>query len=84
MESFSSPYVSDETKEACALETMCYMLTYYAREKGIPFEEALLLFTGSSTYCVLFDLETAVWKEGPDYLRCLFESALARNHKPIY
>ena len=76
METYDNAAVSTETKEACAVETMRYMLQNYAQDKGIPFEEALLTFTTSSTYQVLFDFETEVWKEGPDYLRSLFEKAL--------
>lgn len=68
--------VTNETKQACSIETMRYMLQNYAQDKGIPFEDALLTFTTSSTYQVLFDFETEVWKEGPDYLRSLFEKAL--------
>ena len=76
METYDNSVVSTETKEACAVETMRYMLQNYAQDKGIPFEDALLTFTISTTYQVLFDFETEVWKEGPDYLRSLFEKAL--------
>ncbi len=71
----SNSMVSNETKEACAVETMRYMLQEYAQEKNIPFEQAFFAFSSSSTYQVLFDFETAVWKEGPDYLRTLFDQA---------
>lgn len=70
--------ISTETKEACAIETMHYMLQRYASENDLTFEEAMLKFASSSTYEVLFDFETAVWKEGPDYLLCLFERALEK------
>lgn len=76
MSSNNQNSVPDETKEACAIETMHYMLRYYAQDKNISFESALLLFVSSSTYQVLFDFETGVWREGPDYLRCLFEKAI--------
>ena len=76
METYDNTAVSTETKEACAIETMRYMLQNYAQDKGIPFKDALLTFTTSSTYQVLFDFDTQVWKEGPDYLRSLFEKAL--------
>ena len=76
METYDNTTVSLETKEACAVETMRYMLQNYAQDKEIPFEDALLLFTTSSTYQVLFDFDTQVWKEGPDYLRSLFDKAL--------
>lgn len=76
METYDNTAVSTETKEACAIETMRYMLQNFAQDKGIPFEDALLTFITSSTYQVLFDFETEVWKEGPDYLRSLFDKAL--------
>lgn len=79
MEIYDNTVVSTETKEACAVETMRYMLQNYAQDKGIPFEDALLTFTTSSTYQVLFDFDTQVWKEGPDYLRSLFDKALINN-----
>lgn len=79
METYDNTSVSVETKEACAIETMRYMLQNYSVDNAIPFEDALLLFTTSSTYQVLFDFDTLVWKEGPDYLRSLFEQALVNN-----
>ena len=68
--------VSNETKEACAIETMHYMLRFYAQDNNLPFEDALLQFASTTTYNVLFDFETGVWREGPDYLRALFEQAI--------
>ena len=69
-----------ETKEACAVETMRYMLQKYAEDANISFEDALLKFSMSTTYRALFDFDTEVWKEGPDYLRSLFERALAQQN----
>lgn len=78
MEMFTNNPVPAATKEACAIETMRYMLQNYARDKQISFEDALLTFSSSSTYQVLFDFDTEVWKEGPDYLRSLFDHALTK------
>lgn len=72
--------ISYETKEACAVETMRYMLDQYSQDTSLSFGEALLKFSMSTTYQVLFDFDTAVWKEGPDYLRSLFERALAQQN----
>ena len=72
----NNPVVSNETKEACAIETMRYMLQQYAQDNQLAFEDAFFAFSTSSTYLVLFDFETEVWKEGPGYLRWLFEKAL--------
>ena len=75
----NNPIISTETKEACAIETMRFLLQQYAQDKGLTFEEAFFAFSTSSTYEVLFDFETEVWKEGPDYLRSLFEKDLAKR-----
>lgn len=77
----NNPIISNETKEACAVETMRYMLQGYAQDKGLSFEDVFFAFSTSTTYEVLFDFETEVWKEGPDYLRSLFEKALAKQTK---
>lgn len=80
METLNTFSVPDETKEACAVETMRFMLEKYSLDTGLTFEDALVKFSTSSTYKVLFDFETAVWKEGPDYLRSLFEKSLIQQN----
>lgn len=37
---------------------------------------AMLQFGKSSTYESLFDFDTAIWKEGPDYVMELYEEEL--------
>lgn len=64
---------NEKRKEACAIETMCYMLREYAIEKNVSFETAMTSFVDSIVYQTLFDFDTGVWKEGPDYLRHLFD-----------
>ena len=68
--------VSSEQKEASAITVMRCMLLDFSEEKGILFEQAMLAFTKSKTYDDLFDLETDIWKEGPEYLRGLYEEEL--------
>ena len=72
--------VSDETKEACAIETMHCMVKQYAADNDISFEETFFTFAASTTYEVLFDFETAVWTDGPEYIRSLFEKFFARQY----
>jgi hypothetical protein len=55
------------------------MLVKYAEKHQLSFDEAMLRFSESSAYEMLFDFETEVWKEGPDYLMMLFEEALAAS-----
>lgn len=66
-------------KNSCAIRLMRTMLLKYAELYGVSFEEAMLRFTESNAYEILFDFETEVWKEGPDYLMMLFEEALSEN-----
>ena len=42
----------------------------------------MLQFTESATYETLFDFDTAVWKEGPDYLLDVYEEERASNQNP--
>ena len=75
----SDPPVTKERKEATAITVMRCMLTSYAKEKQIPFEQALLNFSQSRTYEALFDFSTEIWKEGPDYLRGWYEEELEKH-----
>ena len=55
------PCVSDETKEACAIETMRYMLQQYAQDHQLTFEDAFFAFSTSSAGILLdITLFTAV------------------------
>ena len=72
----SAKIISSEQKEATAITVMRCMLVSLSEEKNIPFEQALLTFASSRTYDELFDFETEIWKEGPDYLRGLYEEEL--------
>ena len=76
----STNQVSDKRKNACAVNLMRSMLVKYARKHNIPFEDAMLQFTESVTYETLFDFDTEIWKEGPDYLLDIYEEELANNH----
>jgi hypothetical protein len=71
--------ISTEQKNFCAIRLMRTMLVKYAEKHDLSFEEAMLTFSESSAYALLFDFETEVWKEGPDYLMMLFEEALAED-----
>lgn len=76
----STNQVSDKRKDACAVNLMRSMLVKYAQKHNIPFEDAMLQFTESVTYESLFDFDTEIWKEGPDYLLDVYEEELANNH----
>lgn len=72
----SGEELTDKEKEYCALTTMRRMLEKYAFAHNCSFEDAFFQFTNSYVYRELFDYETGIWSEGPDYLMDLFEEAL--------
>ena len=65
--------VSDKQKNCCAINIMKRMLIKYAQRSNLSFEDAMYDFVKSSTYEALFDYDTAIWKEGPDYLMALYQ-----------
>ena len=75
--------ITSDRKEASAITVMRWMHITYAEEQHIPFEEALLSFSQSNTYEDLFDFDTEIWKEGPEYLRCLYEEELQGTVPPV-
>lgn len=73
----SSTYnVSDEQRESCAVNVMRAMLEDYCTETGASFDYAFFEFSASPAYKELFDYSTGLWREGPDYLRSIFEDTL--------
>ena len=71
--------ISNEIKEATAITVMRCMLVSFSEEKHIPFEQAVLDFSVSRTYESLFDFSTEIWKEGPDYLRGLYDEERSQS-----
>ena len=68
--------ITEKQMEACAISTMRRMVEKYAEKKSISFEDAFFQFANSYVYEALFDFETHIWMEGPDYLMALYEEAL--------
>ena len=73
--------VPTEVKEATAIAVMRCMLVYYAKKQGVPFERVALEFARSKTYEDLFDFDDGIWREGPTYLRVLYEEELAERKR---
>lgn len=73
--------IPDKRRNACTVALMRRMLIKYAQQYGIPFDEALLQFTASPAYEALFDYDTAIWREGPDYLMQMFEEFLQTDRE---
>ena len=65
--------ISDRVKEASALASMQRMLEKYSEKYNIPFDKAMEKYASSESYSALFNYETALWREGPDYLLQWFE-----------
>ncbi|WP_172135917.1 hypothetical protein [Adlercreutzia sp. ZJ473] len=76
--SFGDP-LSPSQMEACAVLAMRMMLEDLATETGRAFDELLVAFASSNAYSMLFDFETRLWAEGPDYLRGVWEREIERN-----
>lgn len=64
---------TDAQKEACAILAMRSAVASLSVREGISYEDALLHFTQSRIYDALFDFDTEIWKEGPDYLVSLYD-----------
>ena len=71
--------LSESIKESSALASMQRMLEKYAEKKKISFDEAMKQYGESESYAALFDYDTELWKEGPDYLLEWFEEEISKN-----
>lgn len=69
----SNDSFTDSQKESCAVSAMRDAALALSVREGIPYEEALLRFTGSRVYNALFDFGTEIWKESADYLLNLYD-----------
>ena len=72
--------VSAKRKNGCAIALMKRMLIKYSQNHNTTFEEAMMKFTDSPAYNALFDFDTEIWKEGPDYLMQLFEESSSQKN----
>ena len=77
-----SDSASDQIKNTCAINLMRNMLVKYVQKHNTSFENTMIQFAESNTYEMLFDFDTAVWKEGPDYLLDLYEEELSAEVSP--
>lgn len=79
METLPVELNTDEKKELCAVQLMRTMLEKHAERAGVTFEEDFLRFSVSPAYDALFDYDTGIWRDGPDYLETLYEQSLANE-----
>lgn len=68
-------------KEARAVITMRNMVRNLAAHEKVSYKEALFLFTSSNVYDSLFNFDTGIWKESPEYLLDLYNQIAIKNEK---
>ena len=71
--------VSAKRKSGCTIALMKRMLVKYSQKHNTTFEDAMMKFTDSPSYDALFDFDTEIWTEGPDYLMQLFEESSSQK-----
>lgn len=71
--------ITNKQKEASAIMLMQRVLELYCEKQSISIDDALAWFSSTSIYNALFDYETGLWKEGPDYILDLFEKEVDRK-----
>lgn len=60
--------ISNKQKNAAAIMLMQRVLEIYSEKEAISLDEALMRFSNTPIYNALFDFETGLWMEGPDYI----------------
>lgn len=65
--------ISEKQKNAAAIMLMQRVLEKYSEKNSISLDEALTWFSSTPVYDALFDYETGLWKEGPDYILDIIE-----------
>lgn len=59
--------MDDSVKYACADMVFADGIETLANREGISVDESRSRLIDSGAYAALYDLETELWKEGPDY-----------------
>ena len=68
-----------EKMKACADMTLANAIEDLSRETHIPLEEARNKVLESRAYECLYDFDTGMWMEGPDYFRDLLRTTEGRG-----
>ncbi len=71
--------INDKQKKAAAIMLMQMVLEKYSEKHSISIEEALTVFVSTPIYNAIFDFDTELWKEGPDYILDLFEKQVSNK-----
>ena len=65
--------MSHDIRTACADMILADAIKDMSEEKGITQEEARDALLGSKAYHCLYDFDTKLWMEGPDYFRDFYQ-----------
>ena len=68
--------IDSKQKESAALATLQRALEKYSEKQSVSYEAALSAFSRSKTYKELFDYDSLLWTQGPDYLISVYEEEL--------
>ncbi len=71
--------IGDEQKNAAAIMLLQMVLEKYSEKHSISIEEALTMFVSTPIYNAIFDFDTELWKEGPDYILDLLEKQVSNK-----
>ena len=66
--------ITDREREAAALALLQRAMENYSEKQHISYEDALMAFAQSNTYKELFDFDSLLWTQGPDYLVAIYEA----------
>lgn len=66
--------VSDEQKTFCASLILTAAIMDMAEDEGISRQEARSRIINSPAYDALYNFDTGLWAEGPDYFRSFYQS----------
>lgn len=71
--------IGDEQKNAAAIMLLQMVLEKYSGMHSILIEETLTEFVSTPMYNAIFDFDTELWKEGPDYILDLLEKQVSNK-----
>lgn len=73
--------VSKKMKSFVATNTMKTMISGAAKGNQSKFNSEFFKFAKSKAFDCLFDFDTAVWKEGPTYLNCIYKEIKSNERR---
>ncbi len=65
--------------ESATLSVIQRAMEKYSEKQHVSYEDAFIAFTCSNTYKELFDFDSLLWTQGPDYLIDIYEAKLQKG-----